>query len=481
MSVPRLFGCVPLGRGGVEVESLIGFFARLCLSRCVLASKVANRLVVPLCPSGVFPERSLRMGAFLSRQAARFDAQPHCAVPFANALETLTWLDDLVGLTFAPWHAFFAAESLHMGMRTYKCWCAACFAAWDEGDLPLYEPLAWRFAIVSRCPVHRTALLERCPHCAGRQPLVTQGVPIGFCVRCGHALRGDACLKPVDEASLAPQEGFSLWRAVAFSRLLAHSSVSGAATLGECGSPASSNGVRRLLSHALSHPPAVWIGSRLALACALGLYPFHLYRILDGESHPSVPLFIDLSMQLGVDPLRVLLDAFEEGERTWPGVASSLAPCADPWTFALEVREHLGAVRHPERAAALDAFIADASRYDLGALMRAERTIPISLDSDFPLRMARARVLRDERAAAARRALSERFDRALDAAIDAGGVQSLSDVAESLGVDLSALERYSPERYARLSALRQSLWASEAPGVRNACAAALKRGIMHVT
>ena len=207
------------------------------------------------------------------------------------------------------------------------------------------------------------------------------------------------------------------------------------------------------------------------------LYPFHLYRILDGESHPSVPLFIDLSMQLGVDPLRVLLDAFEEGERTWPGVASSLAPCADPWTFALEVREHLGAVRHPERAAALDAFIADASRYDLGALMRAERTIPISLDSDFPLRMARARVLRDERAAAARRALSERFDRALDAAIDAGGVQSLSDVAESLGVDLSALERYSPERYARLSALRQSLWASEAPGVRNACAAALKSAL----
>ena len=98
-NLPTFFGADPIGRGGGNVESLTGFFARLCIARYVQATHVVREFVVDRCPSGMFPRRPLALGNFLSQRCAKLDLRPDCALAFAGALERLTSQRGLQGLT----------------------------------------------------------------------------------------------------------------------------------------------------------------------------------------------------------------------------------------------------------------------------------------------------------------------------------------------------------------------------------------------
>ena len=225
------FGAEPIGCGGGNVESLTGFFARLCVARYVQPTHVIRAFFIDRCGVGTFPPDPIRLGHFLGRDSAKLDLQSDCAPSFAGALESLTHLPGLHRLTFAACARGLApsAKSAVGRVRVVGCtrkrWCASCFAAWQADGLPLYEPLLWRFMLVERCPVHRVALLERCPTCDAAQPLVTQAVPIGHCVRCGHLLHDGAVIPATEVAALDLPERWALWRSVALSRLLAWTST----------------------------------------------------------------------------------------------------------------------------------------------------------------------------------------------------------------------------------------------------------------
>ena len=176
MSHPVLFGAEPIARGQGQVESLSGFFARICLARYLTATRVFRAFVLNRCPSGLFPSRPSRVGNFLSRSSARFDLQPVSALPFAAALQDLTLISELHALTISTLAPLFNPPSLHQLGRHRKRWCPACLAASNADGGPLYEPLLWRFSLVERCPVHRFPLLDCCPVCDHHQPLITQGV-----------------------------------------------------------------------------------------------------------------------------------------------------------------------------------------------------------------------------------------------------------------------------------------------------------------
>ena len=468
MSHPILFGAIPIGRGQGNVESLSGFFARICLSRFVTATRFLCEFVVVRCSSDLFPSSPLRIGTFLSRSSARFDLRPDRALPFASALEDLTCLPDLHALTFSACVPLVDPASLRRLGVHRKRWCPACLADWEAEGVPVHEPLLWRFALVERCPVHRLSLLERCPCCDRFQPLITQEVPIGYCVRCGHALHHGALLSLPGEASLDLSDRWTLWRSVALSRLLAWSSTLDRASLIRL--PVSSREFPRLLEHALKSLPD---RSRLTLACDLGLVPKSFYRLLSGELRPSLPDLLDTCMMLGVEPLQLVRGDFREGEQSWPPDGPELLPCTDPWHLALEVRESGMARRYPARVKALDAFIANPCAVDLAGLMRAQHTTPSSLSLAFPLRHARARELRAKRLAGEREAITGRFNAVLDMEIATGAPRSLSDIAVSFGVPLASLTYYSPERSAQLVALRESSFSTRDPGLLDRIRAAL--------
>ena len=467
-----LFGAEPIGLGGRNVESLTGFFARLCIARYVQPTHVIRAFFIDRCRTGVFPPNPVQVGNFLSADCGKLDLQPDSALPFGGALESLTHLSGLHRLTFSACaRALTAGTNVALGRR-HKQWCPSCFAAWQADGSPLYEPLLWRFALVERCPVHRVVLLKLCPTCDRRQPLVTQGVPIGHCVRCGHPLHDGALRSAPDEAALDVPDRWALCRAVALSRLLAWTS---ALKAGFVVRPDVMAGrFSRLLAHALERPPVPWMDCRLRLAGLLGIETGTLYRLFSGERCPSLVALVDSCMQLGVDPVRLVRGDFHAEDRSWPPQeASGLVPCGDTWRLPVEVRERRSARRYPGRARALDEFIGDSAAVDFGQLLRRHGGTFGSWSVAFPLRYARAAELRVERVARDRQLQSQRLNAALDREIAAGARRSITEVAESLGVSSGVLHYYSPDRSARVVGMREAFHSTRRPGLRDRVHAAL--------
>ena len=423
------------------------------------------------CGSGLFPAKPIAVGNFLSQHSAKLDLQADCAVRFAAVLERLTGLSGLKGLAFCVGDAGSVSDSWRPVGRRHKRWCAACFAGWEAKGERLYEPLLWRFALSERCPLHRVALLKRCPTCERAQPLVTQGVPIGHCVRCGHVLYRGASTLAVGEASLALADRWALWRSVALFRVLTYTS----AERGAVGaSPLAIRGrFSRLLVHALERPPVRWVRTVMGLAVLLGIAPRRLYRLVSGECDPSFATFLHSCMQLSVDPVRVLSGDYQEGEVSWPpGEASGLLPCEDTWRLPVEVREQRMARRFPERARALDEFIADSKAVSDGALYRDGGNFA-SLRLAFPLRHIRAIELRSERLSLKRRRDRERFNAVLDRDIAAGAPRSITEIAAALGVSAASLHSHAPGGAARVVAMREAVFSTRQPGLREPFRAAL--------
>ena len=88
---------------------------------------------------------------------------------------TLLALSDLGGLS---------ADGL---LVQYKRWCAPC---WLEDGPDAYERKLWNLSVVDVCPVHSAVLMDRCPACGRRQPVVSHDVRIGICALCGESLDG---------------------------------------------------------------------------------------------------------------------------------------------------------------------------------------------------------------------------------------------------------------------------------------------------
>ena len=468
--LPTLFGAEPVGRGSGNVESLTGFFARLCMARYVEATDVVRTFLNGQCPAGLFPPLARQVGNFVSKRAATLDLEADCALPFAAAVQSLTHLSDLHRLTFSACGGALAADPQKRG-RKRKQWCPACFSAWRADGTPLYEPLLWRFVLAERCPVHRLALVDRCPTCDRVQPSVTRAVPIGYCDRCGQPLHQGGSILPLEEASLDSPERWALWRSVALSRLLAWTS-----TLGVRDTVSSAvvlERFSRLLARALERPPVPWVHCRFRLAGGLGIHAARFDRLFSGEGLPSLAMLVDSCMQLGVDPVRLVRGDHCAGEASWPPMeGSGLLPCADTWQLALEVREERAACRDPDGARALDEFIADDQAVDLARVKRDGRTLRFLLWT-FPVRYVRAEGLRDQRMAKRREVDVQRWNTVLDKEIASASARSIVEIATSLGIGADSLYEYCRDRVARVVAVRDSLLSTHQPELRERVRAAL--------
>lgn len=67
-------------------------------------------------------------------------------------------------------------------------WCPECFYEMEQiGDEPYFK-LIWHLSCVTSCHLHRTPLLEKCPHCGCDQVSYIKKQPIGYCQRCSQKL-----------------------------------------------------------------------------------------------------------------------------------------------------------------------------------------------------------------------------------------------------------------------------------------------------
>ena len=312
---PVLYGRSPAGVGTPLVESLTGFLSRLCAARCVRVIDVLDTLVRPLVAPATLRPRS-ELSWYLTASIVHLDGMCSGAHEAVRAIGVLTGRQDLRALTMLPWLDAFSQRTSGAVCHGVKRWCARCLANWHACGVEPWEPLLWRLAAVSVCPVHRLALSERCPSCERRVRLVTDLVPLGCCERCGALLhRGDPALRrrPIDpdRPSLARS---AWWVSFALGRMLAAQSAAPFRV--------SPDGFSQLIDMAARRLAG---GTVHRLAAFLELSQTSLTRWRSGRNVPSLRHFLAVCIRLGADPVEVL--------RVAPGASPDLLrpQSALPW------------------------------------------------------------------------------------------------------------------------------------------------------
>ncbi len=183
----RLAHLPPRGVGTVEVECLTSYVVRLAdvhcvdvgtLVRCELLNLLERAPHRGRCPAG--------LEQYAAANVAALNGVGVAELAWEASLSRLTLRRDLAGLTLAAWAAVLPSKGL---LRRFRAWCPRCFNAWEQGGLPLYDPLLWTVAIVDVCAsmgvhslsvaqIRRVAAWSRgCPHM--RDPAVAGDVGSG--------------------------------------------------------------------------------------------------------------------------------------------------------------------------------------------------------------------------------------------------------------------------------------------------------------
>lgn len=181
-----LFNLAPLGVGTPYVESLCSYIARLAIAHCLTVSILIADII-----SNTMGKLSLSAylstgGSRLYQRVATFHGQSQTTMALVAALESLTCRNDLIHMTFLPWHDFFDGRGL---FRKYRAWCPECLETWKDEQTAIYEPLLWAVGLISICPEHYCNLTEACPACNRVSYALTPSIRPGYCPKC-HAWLG---------------------------------------------------------------------------------------------------------------------------------------------------------------------------------------------------------------------------------------------------------------------------------------------------
>lgn len=84
-------------------------------------------------------------------------------------------------LTLLTWKGMIYDKGL---FRNYRAWCPCCWEEWKQENKTIYEPLLWSFKDVEFCLIHKQRLIEECPNCGSRLPVMARFSPAGFCSPC---------------------------------------------------------------------------------------------------------------------------------------------------------------------------------------------------------------------------------------------------------------------------------------------------------
>lgn len=191
----RLFSLEPVAVRTPYAESLSSYLHRLAQAHCLNSQKLVMGEIAPLILKD--EDKSELLAKNLSHLLGNRDAKPtingmrEMTAKLITVLEELTMRQDLRFLTLLSWKGMIYEKGL---FRNYRAWCPCCWETWKQENKTIYEPLLWSFKDVEFCLIHKQRLIEECPHCDSRLPVMARFSPAGFCSCCyrwlGQEIKG---------------------------------------------------------------------------------------------------------------------------------------------------------------------------------------------------------------------------------------------------------------------------------------------------
>lgn len=286
----RLYSLTPIGVGTSIVESLTSYINRLAwLYRISPRILIAEEIIPHLSKSYYFQNSPPAIVNFCHQEAIRINSFGEASNDWTVTLEGLTQQAGLKKLTLGEWASGVPFNRL---LRIAPAWCPACYATWQEKNLPIYQPLIWMLQIVTFCTQHNRKLEEQCNHCHKRQSVFPSIIQPGHCTQCGVwlGLSAEVAEEPVSDEELVWQN----WVVKNFNEIRTASEIS--------------DGISwRRISINLAASLEVK-GEAARYSRLLGVSDNHISQWKLFEKIPSFQKVLEICYAAGISPLQLMSD-----------------------------------------------------------------------------------------------------------------------------------------------------------------------------
>lgn len=288
----QLYNLAPIGIGTPRVESLTSYITRLAQAHSVSVKDLLQADILRSFIQGFSQNSRESQSSAWLRYSRAINGTRTWARKCSDAFGKLTSRSDLHLLTMLPWASVIPTRGL---LKKSKAWCPRCYEEWINDDLPLYEPLLWKFDFIHICADHHVILEMECPHCHKEIPHLSSRSYPGHCSHCGKPLF-DAIAEAREISSIrSPEIKWQIWMIDHIGELLAYAPY-------------------------LIHPPSPKIicrfyltqtdrhfdGTVTEMARLLGVTWIAVKTWITGEYIPKIENLLRSCYCLGVSPLQVL-------------------------------------------------------------------------------------------------------------------------------------------------------------------------------